>query len=156
MLNLKKVIAMADDFSFTIEGAAELISDIERAADAFPDEMNKAMQKVNREWRKDVNRKMTFEHPQRHAKGKRKFENEWRSDTEYNTVGVITQIETRNTAPHWHLYENGHEKYDFHGKPTGGFVQGKHIAEQTRMEYETKMPDEIETAAKEILAKGGF
>ena len=39
--------------------------------------------------------------------------------------GISSFVTSTNRAPHFHLVENGHAKYDFHGRYTGGFVPGQ-------------------------------
>lgn len=42
-------------------------------------------------------------------------------------------------------------KFDFHGHYTGGFVPGKHYAERTRQEYQSKYPEMMSEKISEML-----
>lgn len=53
----------------------------------------------------------------------------------------------------FHLVENGHAKYDFHGRYTGGFVPGRHYAERTRQEYQEKYPELMSEKISNMVAK---
>lgn len=145
------------DREFEVTGLDELKEMMEKAYQEFPDEMNKEMQRAARGWWKSVNEKLTYkESATAHAKAKRPFEKGWKTTYEKNVYGLITDAEVSSTSPHWHLYENGHVEYDFHGQPTGGFVPGYHFAEKTREEYEQKFPDIMEAAAEKVLKNGGL
>ena len=131
--------------AFEIRGLEDLQRDIENVVVKHPDEVNKKMKSLGNQFKKDCNAKM----PANYHSGKRAIPKSWEIRSEQQ-AHVVTEVQIRNKAPHFHLVENGHEKY-IRGKSTGGFVPGKHYAERTRQEYEDKFPDEIEEFLDEIL-----
>lgn len=139
---------MAESVHFI--GLEGLMSDMQGLISKAPDELNKAVEKTAREWTKDCNSKM----PSTYKDGKNSLK-KWKTKKEYTSLGIISSVEVTNKAPHFHLVENGHRKF-IHGVDTGGFVEGKHYAEKTRAEYETKYPDKMQEAANRLLADRGF
>ena len=57
--------------------------------------------------------------------------------------GYFVRFGTKSRAPHSHLVNAGHRKYDFHGHPTGGFVAGYGFYESVIQSYEGKVIDFI-------------
>ena len=65
-------------------------------------------------------------------------------DTEYN-------IQVKNTAPHAHLIEEGHDMVTHDGRKEG-FVPGKHILENSAIEFEETFARDIENKlAKKVI-----
>ena len=79
----------------------------------------------------------------------------WKTTKNYSPSGMIASVAVTNKAPHFHLVENGHRKF-INGVDTGGFVEGKHYAEKTREEYESKYPDMMQSAINKALADRGL
>ena len=143
---------MADNFRVEIEGLEDLRSKMEKCAEDFPDQANLAMKRCAADWRKDVNAKM----PSSYSTGKKPIPKNWKSEYTYNRYQVCDSVTIYNKAPHWHLVENGHRKFDFHGHDTGGFVPGGHYAADTNDEWEDKFPEEINNQLDKALAEAGF
>lgn len=140
------------EYKITMEGAQELIDDMNALMAQCPDDVNKAMRDVAKSWRKDCNDKM----PASYDRGKRPFRKNWKTENQYGSLGIIEETAITNKSPHWHLVENGHAKYDFHGNPTGGFVPGKHYAEKTREEYKDKYPEMMSEAVNRLLNRNNL
>ena len=97
---------MADNFSFSFDGLEELKSDLDDMLRKYPDETEKEIYRLGGVFTKDVNAKF----PAEYEKGKRALSKEWHRTREKATFGGYTVgVEVENTAPHWHLVENGHE-----------------------------------------------
>lgn len=65
-------------------------------------------------------------------------------DTEYN-------IQVKNTAPHAHFIEDGHDMVTHDGRKVG-FVPGKHILENAAIEFESTFAKDIENKlAKKVI-----
>ena len=65
-------------------------------------------------------------------------------DTEYN-------IQVKNTAPHAHLIEDGHDMITHDGRKVGT-VPGKHILENSAIEFESTFAKDIENKlAKKVI-----
>lgn len=135
------------DFTVKLSGLKELSDDMEKLISHYPDEVNKSMTKAAREWKKDCDAKM----PDSYGTGKGHIKKNWKTETEKGDLGVVTRVSVSNQGAHFHWVENGHRKFDFHGHDTGGFVPGKHYAEKTRAEYETKFPEMIQATADRLL-----
>lgn len=136
------------DASFTIDGLDDLESKLKLCQEKIPDQENLAMKRCARDWRKDVNSKL----PSYYTKIPKK----WKSTYEYTNLGMIGSCEIANRQPEWHLVENGHRKFDFHGHDTGGFVPGRHYAADTNDEWEDKFPEVIEQELDKVLNEAGF
>ena len=133
------------------KGLKELQSDIEKILADYPDETDRMMRRSANGFVKDCNAKM----PGRYQSGKRSIPRSWKKEYSQE-LAVKTDVKIRNTAPHFHLVENGHRRYDFHGNPTGGFVAGKHYAEKTRKEWEEKFPEIVSEEINKLLKKGNL
>lgn len=154
---------MADDMDFRLIGADTLDAEMRAAAAAIPDQVNTELRRIARDWKNSVNEKM----PQKwqtgnpvetktHKHAKKPLPKRWKTSFEYNAYGEITGATIVNTAPHWHLLENGHKKYDFQGNPTDGFVPGFHLSEKTRKEFEDTYPERMDAAIRAALEKAGL
>lgn len=143
-------------------GLDDLLSDMQDLITKAPDELNTAVIKVAKDWSKDCNDKMPSGYSGKSIKneeGKRVVNKaslkRWKTKITYNSLGMVSNVEVVNRAPHFHLVENGHRKVLF-GHDTGGFVPGKHYAEKTRKEYESKYPEKMEQAINKIMEDRGF
>lgn len=133
--------------SFSIKGLDELKEKLEMCRKEIPDKENLAMKRCAAEWRKDVNGKMP---------GYEDIPKKWKTYYHYDNLGMIGSLEIRNKMHQWHLVENGHRKFDFHGHDTGGFVPGRHYAADTNAEWEDKFPEVIDKQLDRVLADAGF
>lgn len=123
------------------EGTDELINDMKKLVSDYPKEASDALFEVAKSFGEDVNAKMPSDYSDKIRKWKIKGAK----------TGNSSYVTSTNKAPHFHLVENGHAKYDFHGHYTGGFVPGKHYAERTREEYQDKYPDMITSRIEEMI-----
>ncbi len=126
-----------------IEGSEELISDMKQLVADYPKAASDALFEIAEDFGEDVNAKMPGNYSNKIRKWKIKGASEGNSY-------FVTSV---NRAPHFHLVENGHAKYDFHGHYTGGFVPGKHYAERTRQEYQEKYPRLMTEKINELVEK---
>lgn len=94
------------DFSFEMGGLEELQADINRCMKKYPEETSKKIYNLAGRFTKDVNAKF----PAGYDKGKRSLSKSWRREREKTVfTGYTVQVNITNTAPHFHLVENGHE-----------------------------------------------
>lgn len=130
-----------------ITGADELAADMKAMIDQYPEEASNALHEIAEEFNNDVNSK----YPASYKDSGKSSLKRWK--IEGAKEGNSHFVTSTNRAPHFHLVENGHEKYDFHGHYTGGWVPGKHYAEKTREEYQDKYPEMIEQSIERQLEK---
>lgn len=166
------------DFSFEMGGLEELQADINRCMKKYPEETSKKIYNLAGKFTKDVNSKF----PSDYNTGKRSLSKSWRREREKTVfTGYTVQVNVTNTAPHFHLVENGHKmkipeqttaylwnkgqssKAENRNKKLGktksgsnkvktvGFVPGKHYCEKTRNEWQSKFPEEVETFVDKML-----
>lgn len=126
-----------------IDGADELVEDMKKLVTDYPKAASDALFEVAENFNEDVNAKM----PANYSKRIRKWKIQGAKE------GTSSFVTSTNLAPHFHLVENGHAKYDFYGHYTGGFVPGKHYAEQTRQEYQSKYPEIMREKINQMLEK---
>lgn len=129
-----------------MKGADELMKDMKALAEDSPREILDALFRVADKFNEDVNAKM----PGRYSEKMK----QWRVRGAISARGPF--VTSTNKAPHFHLVEDGHAKYDFHGHYTGGFVPGRHYAEQTRQEYQEKYPELMLDEISHLLARHYF
>ncbi len=148
---------------FELDGLEALGADLERIIEEYPEEASRFTVRMANRFTKDVNEKF----PADYDNGKRSLPKSWKKEQERTgTGGYVSQVNIRNTAPHFHLVENGHEmvipeqgftpagrknsdrdKKPGRKKQSGkkwvrkGFVPGKHYCEITRNEWKEKFPE---------------
>lgn len=130
-----------------ITGVDELVADMRAMIEQYPEEASNALFEIAESFNEDVNAK----YPGNYKTSGKESLTRWK--VEGAKEGNSHFVTSRNKAPHFHLVENGHDKYDFHGHYTGGWVPGKHYAERTREEYESKYPEMIEKSINQQLDK---
>ena len=126
-----------------IDGADELVEGMKKLVAECPKAVSDALFEVAESFNEDVNAKMPGSYSDKIKKWKIQGAKE----------GTSSFVTSTNRAPHFHLVENGHAKYDFHGHFTGGFVPGKHYAEQTRQEYQDKYPKMMQEKINRLIEK---
>ena len=129
-----------------IKGVDELAADMKKLVQEYPKEASDALFDIAERFGEDVNAKMPGTYSDKIKKWKVSGAKEGNSHF----------VTSTNRAPHFHLVENGHAKYDFHGHYTGGFVPGKHYAERTRQEYAAKYPQLMEEKINGLLKKNNL
>ncbi len=123
--------------------------DLKKVIQSYPDKTLTFMRKEANQWKKDCNTKGYDKSTSKSKKGKT-ISNSWKNTTEENVLHQVTAIEVQNQHPLFHLLENGHDKWLW-GKPTGGFVQGKHWAEKTRAEWKDKFGTDVDGYVDKML-----
>ena len=94
---------------FTFEGLEELKQDLQKVVSKYSDQAEKEVFRLSGVWIKDVNRKLEGRIKKESANGKKLSKSWKRSRDMGGTAGAeVIFVEVRNTAPHWHLVENGH------------------------------------------------
>lgn len=89
---------------FRLEGLDELMGDLQKVQDDYPDETVKEVYRLAGVFTKDVNEKM----PESYADGKNPITKDWHRTKVRGMSGATVAVEVQNTAPHFHLVENGH------------------------------------------------
>ncbi len=141
------------DAGFELGGLEDLQKDLDAVFRAYPEEASKKTYNLAGKFTKDVNAKF----PEGYATGKRSLPKSWKRERERTDhTGYTVSVNVRNTAPHFHLVENGHVKKDRKGKKTIGFVPGKHYCEKTRNEWKDKLPDEVGAFIDKLLKGHGL
>lgn len=139
---------MADHFNFTIEGIDELEKDLTEAIHEYPVTMKEGLRDIAKDFKKSVMAKVKdgkYHKGADSARIRKKF------GIKTMEEGVAYLALVYNSARHFHLVERGHNKYDFHGNPTGGWVDGKFYMEKTKNEYEDIVPQRLEKLCDEVL-----
>ncbi len=91
---------------FEMEGLEELQRDVEKVLREYPEEVSKKTYSLAGEFTKDVNAKF----PSAYSTGKGSLSKSWKREREKTAfTGYTASVNVRNTAPHFHLVENGHE-----------------------------------------------
>lgn len=172
---------MSSSATFEIKGADELADKIDSLMKAYPSETEAELEKVSNDFKKDVNKKF----PQEGKGTTTPVAKKWKKTKLKGAFsGMTTGVELQNTAPHFHLVENGHELYlspemytaykngtlqfgtterkttkkgGKHGLVHMGFVPGKHYCEKTRNEWNNgEFADRVEKHVTKLLKKTGL
>lgn len=138
------------EFEFDEDGLKKLEQDLTKAIKKCPKKAKETLDALGKEFKNSARKKAdkTLKHTER-AGGDKKWaiKRRWGSKTIDEGVGMTNLI--WNSAPHFHLIENGHQLVR-DGK-TIGFVEGKHIMEKTRDDYRNIVPERFEKMVDDIL-----
>lgn len=99
---------MAERISFSLDGLDELQNDFNKLLRKYPDDTEKEVYRLAGIFAKNVNEKL----PPSYSAEKDGLSKSWHRTREKDTFGGCSYtvgVEIQNTAPHWHLVENGHE-----------------------------------------------
>ncbi len=146
---------MADSFEFSMEGLEEFERDIEKAIRKAPAQAEETLVELGKEFKNSAKKRANTElkHIKREGDNKkwaigRKWGHKLVDD------GLSATVLVWNSAPHFHLVENGHNLV--RNGCTVGFVPGKHIMERTRNEYKDIVYERFEKMVDDILKESGF
>lgn len=142
-------------FEFEIDGLEELERDLEKAIRKAPAQAEETLLGIAKDFKKSAKKRANTElhHTKRDGDDKKKaIERKWGHKLVDDSVG--TAVLVWNSAPHFHLVENGHNLV--RGGHTVGFVQGKHIMEKTRTEYKDIVPERFRKMIDDILQENGL
>lgn len=142
---------MAEGFEFQIEDLEELERDLEKAIRKCPVQAKETLNGLAKEFKKSAKKRANTDlgtHAREGDDKKWSIKRKWGSKVIDDSVGMAALI--WNSAPHFHLIENGHNKVLW-GKQTGGFVPGRHIMEKTRNDYKDVVPERFQEMVDDIL-----
>lgn len=152
---------MADSFEFSFEGLEELERDLTQAIKKCPTYAGETLKELAKDFKQSAKKKANSElkHTKREGDDKKwAISRRWGHKLIDENIGMTALI--WNSAPHFHLIENGHQlvrggKLEEGGKVIG-FVPGKHIMEKTRNDYKDIVPDRFEQMVDDILKESGL
>lgn len=131
-------------FELDLSGLKELEEDISKVIKMYPDKADARLEKIGRNFKKSV-KKIT---PDSGIAHKYKLKKGYQS-SKAKGFGEETRVEITTKSPHFHLVENGHELVKRNKKI--GWVEGVHMMEKTRKEYEQVIPTEAGEMIDELL-----
>lgn len=160
------------DRTFEIRGHEELMAKINELLRIYPNLTQAELEKITNDFKKDVNAKF----PHQGQSTTKPVKKQWRKTFVTGFSNLTQRVDLQNTAPHFHLVENGHELWVVPGQyitqksqrskkassgkkrhPKAvhvGFVQGKHYCEKTRNDWNNgEFEVRVEKHVKKILKK---
>lgn len=141
---------MADSFEFSCEGLEELERDLKKAIRKAPAQAEETLIELAKRFKKSAKKRAKTEtkHIKREGDDKKwAIERRWGHKLVDDGLGSAVLI--WNSAPHFHLVENGHQVVR-KGRAVG-FAPGKHIMEKTRNEYKDIVHEQFEKMIDDIL-----
>ena len=144
------------EVELTFNGLDELTESLADLSRKYPDRAGELLQKNARELRKEVTKKVRDD---TRSRGSSKYSLAKVGSYKISPVlgfGENQYVEVSAKAPHFHLVEHGHNEYDFHGNPTGGFVQGKHMMREAVKIHEQKFPETVSGMVDTLLKEEGL
>lgn len=139
-----------EEMTFELEGLAELERDLTAAIQAAPEAAKETLKKIGKDFRKSAKKRAETElkpHEREGSEKNKAIRRKFGSRVIEEGVGATALV--WNSARHFHLVENGHNLVR-NGKVVG-FVEGKHIMEKTKNEYESIVPERFEDMIEDIL-----
>lgn len=139
-----------EEMTFELEGLAELERDLTAAIQAAPEAAKETLKKIGKDFRKSAKKRAETElkpHEREGSEKNKAIKRKFGSRVIEEGVGATALV--WNSARHFHLIENGHNLV--RGGKVVGFVEGKHIMEKTKNEYESIVPERFENMIEDIL-----
>lgn len=146
---------MALDFEFSFNGLEEFQRDLEKAIQKAPAQAEETLIDLAKDFKKSAKKRAKKEtkHTKREGDNKKwAIERKWGHKRVDDGLGMAVMV--WNSAPHFHLIENGHQLVR-NGRVIG-FVPGKHIMEKTQNDYKDIVPERFEKMVDDILKESGF
>ena len=141
---------MAESFEFSFDGLEEFQRDLEKAIRKAPVQAEETLIELGKEFKKTAQKRAKSEtkHIKREGNDKKwAIEKRWGHKLVDDGLGATVLV--WNSAPHFHLIENGHQLVK--GGHVIGFVPGKHIMEKARNDYKDIVPERFEKMVDDIL-----
>jgi hypothetical protein len=129
---------------FDLNGLTELSDNLTKAIRKYPDLAEEKLETTSKNFKKrviQITKQSTNVYTGKLIKG-------FKLD-KIQGYGINLSKNFRGTAPHFHLIENGHNQTTADGKKVG-WVPGLQIVKQARDEYESIMPDVMQTLIDDI------
>ena len=138
-------------FNFSMEGMEELERDLGEAMKRYPRTMENGLINIARSFKRSAIERTPDGN---NHKGDDSTKLRKNFGMKAYRMGMASLVLVYNSAPHFHLVEDGHELIS-HGE-FAGFVPGKHMMEKTRNEYEDIVPERFEALCDQILRGHGL
>ena len=141
---------MAAGMNFEIEGLEELERDLTAAVRAAPEKAKETLRDISKDFKKSAKKRANSElkpHERAGSEKNKAIKRKFGSKVIEEGIGATALV--WNSARHFHLIENGHNLV--RGGRVVGFVEGRHIMEKTRNEYESVVPERLENMVDDIL-----
>ena len=135
---------------FELTGLENLERDLEKAVRKCPIQAKETLRRLGREFKASAKKRAEAElnpHQRKSGQENKAIRKKWGSKVVDDALGMAVLI--WNSAPHFHLIENGHNLV--RGGRTVGFVDGRHIMEKTKNEYENIVPARFPEMVENIL-----
>lgn len=139
--------------NFEIDGLEELERDLTKAIRTAPEKAKETLKDISKQFKNSAKKRANSElkpHERQGSEKNKAIKRKWGSKIIEEGIGATALV--WNSARHFHLVENGHNLV--RGGRIVGFVEGKHIMEKTRNEYENIVPHRFEEMVDEILKEG--
>ncbi len=146
---------MAEGFEFNIDGLEELQQDLEKAIKKAPAQAEETLLSIAKDFKNSAKKRAdtTLHHKKRKGDdAKKAIKKKWGHKLVGDSVGMAVMV--WNSAPHFHLVENGHNLV--RGGHTVGFVEGKHIMEKTQNDYKNVVPERFQKMVDDILRENSL
>lgn len=139
-----------------VDGLDEVVRKLEHLGAKYPDRAEEILKDNAKEFRKDLTRKMRSVIKKNKA-GKKSL----RRVGTYKIYPVRgynlnTEIDIGAVAPHFHLFERGHNQTGRDGKTIVGYVEGRYVMRDTIEDYRAKYPKVVESRVNRILKEEGL
>lgn len=141
--------------NFEISGLEELERGLTAAIRAAPGKARETLREIGKDFKKSAKQRADSElkpHEREGSEKNKAIKRKFGSKVIEDGIGATALV--WNSARHFHLIENGHNLV--RGGRVVGFVEGRHIMEKTRGEYESIVPERFEDMVDGILKERGL
>ena len=139
-----------------VDGLDEVVQKLGHLASKYPDKAGDILKENAKDFRKDVVANMKAE-----AKSNKQSKKSLRKVGSYRIFpvrgyGLGQEIDISAKAPHFHLFEHGHNQTNRTGTRVIGHVEGREVMKKTVDEYERKYPNVVEGMVSKLLKEEGL
>jgi hypothetical protein len=144
------------DVEITMHGMDELMEDLQRLIKKYPDKAGDLLKKNAKDFRKKYIKQVKS--TARHKSGKSKSLVKAKNMKIYPVqgIGIRQSIDIGSISPHFHLFERGHNLIVPWMPSVSGYVEGRHVMEQSIADYEKLLPEIAEKMRDELLKEGNL
>lgn len=139
-----------------VKGLDEVVNKLEHLGHKYPDKAGEILQENAKAFRKEVVANMRAD-----VKSNKPSKKSLRKVGTYRIMpvrgyGLGQEIDISAKAPHFHLYEHGHNQTNRRGTKVIGHVEGRKTMKKTADEYKQKYPEVVENMVSKLLKEEGL
>ena len=144
------------EVEITISGLDELVADLNKLIQKYPDKAGDLLKKNAKDFRKKYVKQVKSAAKHKSGKSKSLVKSKNMKIYPVQGLGIRQSVDIGSISPHYHLFERGHNLIVPWMPSVSGFVEGRHVMEKSIDEYEKLLPGIAEKMRDELLKEGNL